>query len=313
MRFGQLKRKVGFAGELLFAVVGMAAVAMPIVLGFVSAPRVRAQSAQAPQAADAPLPSFEVASIKPNHTGGRGRFFSTPDPGRLTATNVTTKMVIEFAYNVKDFQLSGGPGWINSESYDINAKLEDSATEESQKLPEDERRDKIRLMMQSLLADRFKLTLTHEKKELPIYALVLAKGGPKLTPTAYTPPDPNGPKPSGPPQNGPQLMLSIRGKISAVAAPMSGLADILALLPDLGDRLVVDQTGIKGEYDFTLEFTPENVTPKGPQSMESAPPPDPSAPSIFTALQDQLGLRLESTKGSVDTIVIDHIEEPSEN
>jgi bla regulator protein blaR1 len=301
--------KISLGRKLLMAIIGITAFSGPIVFGFMNAPRVRAQRAQT---AEAPLPSFEVASIKPNHTGGRGRFFSTPDPGRLTATNVTTKMVIEFAYNVKDFQLAGGPEWINSESYDINAKLEDSATEELEKLPEDQRRDKIRLMMQSLLADRFKLTLAREKKELPIYALVVAKGGPKLTPTAYTPPDPNGPKPSGPPQNDPQLMLS-RGKISAVAASISGLADILALLPDLGDRLVVDQTGITGKYDFTVEFTQENFTPKGPQSVESAPPPDASAPSIFTALQEQLGLRLESTKGPVDTIVIEHIEEPSEN
>jgi len=221
-------------------------------------------------------------------------------------------MLIEFAYGIKDFQLAGGPPWINSQNYDISAKLEDAEAKELQKLPVDQRGGRIRLMMQSLLADRFKLTLTRETKELPIYALVVAKGGPKLTPTTHTPPDPDGPKPSAPPQNGPQLMLS-RGKINAVAAPISGLADILALMPDLGDRLVVDKTGIQGKYDFTLEFTQENVTPKGPQSLESAPPPDPSAPSIFTALQDQLGLRLESTKGPVDTIVIDHIEQPSEN
>lgn len=305
----RLAEKLSFGRKLLLAAVGVAVVAAPIVFGLANTRRV---SAQSPQTTDASLPTFEVASIKPNHAGGRGRFFSFPDPGRLTATNVTTKMVIEFAYNVKDFQLAGGPGWINSENYDINAKLEDAAAEELQKLPVDQRGDRIRLLMQSLLADRFKLTLNRETKELPIYALVVAKGGPKLTPTTYTPPDPNSPKPSGPPQNGPQLMLS-RGKISAVAAPISGLADILALLPDLGDRLVVDQTGITGKYDFTVEFMQENVTPKGPQSMESAPPPDASAPSIFTAIQDQLGLRLESTKGPVNTIVITHIEQPSEN
>jgi uncharacterized protein (TIGR03435 family) len=310
MRFQRSKRGVSPGMEFLLAAIGMGVIAVAIMFSIVSAPRVRAQ---APQAAAAPLPSFEVASIKPSPTGGHGRFFSTPDPGRLTATNVTTKMVIEFAYNVKDFQLTGGPGWIDSQGYDIEAKVEDSLVAGLEKLPRDARQDQIRLMLRSLLADRFKLTLTHETKELPMFALVVAKGGPKLTPTAFVPPDPNGPKPSTPPQNGPHLMMG-PGKISAVAQPMNRLADLLAMEPDLGGRMVLDQTGIKGNYDFTVEFTQKAPFPNAPlPAGNSTTGADSSSLSIFTAIQEQLGLKLESTKGPVETYVIEHIEQPSEN
>ncbi len=144
MRFPQLKRGVCPVRKVLLAAIGIAVVTGPIA--FVGASRVRAQAAQA---AAAPLPSFEVASIKPSPAGGRGRFFSTPDPGRLTATNVTTKMVIEFAYNVKDFQLTGGPGWIDSQGYDIEAKVEESLVAGLEKLSRDARQDQIRLMLRS--------------------------------------------------------------------------------------------------------------------------------------------------------------------
>jgi uncharacterized protein (TIGR03435 family) len=299
-----LANKLTSSKKLVLAAIGLTAVAGPFMFGIVSTPEVRAQ-----QGAEVPLPSFEAASIKPNHSGTPNHLFGRPSPDRFTTTNIRAKDMIRFAYNLKPFQISGGPGWIDSVGYDVDAKIDDSLVPELQKLPRDQQLVQIRLMLRSLLADRFKLKISHDAKDLPIYALVVAKGGPKLAPTTFSPPDPN---PSGAQQNGPHLMLS-RGKISAVAQPLSGLADLLALVPDLGDRLVVDQTGIEGNYDFELEFTQEIVIRKGPQAMDNAPSPDPSLPSIFTALEDQLGLRLESTKGPVETYVIEHIEEPSPN
>jgi uncharacterized protein (TIGR03435 family) len=325
MRFGQLKRKVGFAGELLFAVVGMAAVAMPIVLGFVSAPRVRAQSAQASHAADAPLPSFEVASIKQDHSGTHNRFFRLGDPSRFVTTNMPAKDLIEYAYNVKPFQVSGGPGWIDSEGFDIEAKVEDSLVAELQKLPRDQQTDQFRLMLRSLLADRFKLTLSRDTKDLPIFALVVAKGGTKLKEVAPTdpqaspapaPPPPPGPG-NGPPSpgRGGLMMMMGPGGVATLSANTVPIDNLVAMLARQLDRQVLDQTGLKGVYSFTLKFTSDTGLGGGPlpPSPDSASSPDTGGTSIFTAIQDQLGLKLESTKGPVETYVIEHIEEPSEN
>lgn len=311
MRFQRSKGKVSAGRKCLLAAIGVAVITGPVLFGLASAPRV---SARAPQATDAPLPSFEVASIKENHSGVLSRLFQFPGPGRFSTLNMPVKDMIEYAYNIKPFQISGGGGgWIDSRGYDIEAKVDDALVPELQKLPRDQRQDQFRLMLRSLLADRFKLSLSHETKELPVYALVVAKGGPKLTPTTFTPPAPDAPKPSSPPQNGPHLLMG-PGKISAVAQPISGLADLLGREPDLGGRLVVDQTGIKGNYDFTVEFTQETPFPNAPlPAGNSAPGADSSSLSIFTAIQEQLGLKLESTKGSVETYVIVHIEEPLEN
>ena len=294
-----------FGEKLLFAliVVGL------IVFGLANAEQLRSQSQPT---INAPRPSFEVASIKPNHSGDR-QYFTMADPRRFTATAMNIKFLIEFAYNVKDFQLSGGPSWINSAKYDIDAKLEDSVVEELLKLPNfNQRLPEIKLMLQSLLADRFKLKLTHETKQLPVLALVVAKNGVKLTPTTFTSPDSNGPKPAGG-RGGPYIGMIAKGKIAAIGMPVSSLADVLPFLPELAGRVILDETGLKGFYDFTLQFTPETAIQNGIQGPENAPAPDSSGPSIFTALQDQLGLKLESTKGPVDIIVIEHIEEPSEN
>jgi bla regulator protein blaR1 len=306
--------------KLLLGLVAAAAVAGPVAFGITDAPAVRAQS-QSSAAGSAPLPSFEVASIKPNRSGSMNRFFRLADPSRFTVTNIPAKDLIEFAYHVQPFQVSGGPAWINSQGYDIEAKVDDSTVAELQKLPQEQRMDEYRLMLRSLLTDRFKLNLGHETKELPIYVLVVAKGGPKLTPTTIpqTPPadaDAKG-RPRGP------MMMMAPGTLTAKDASTSSLAEILGRQPELGGRLVVDQTGLTGKYDFTLTFAPERMMAMpGASDGEgqpmrrpegAPPPPDPNAPSIFTALQQQLGLKLESQKGPVQTLVIENIEKPSEN
>jgi uncharacterized protein (TIGR03435 family) len=145
---------------------------------------------------------------------------------------------------------------------------------------------------------------------MPIYALVVAKGGPKLTPTRFKPPDDGSPVSTLPPQSQPHLLVNL-GTVSGVNQSMNQLAEVLSLLSDIGGRVVQDRTGIPGTYDFDLKYTPQTPLPNGPPA--SNPADDPSAPSLFTALQEQLGLRLESTKGTVDAYTIEHIEKPSEN
>ncbi|HLW98616.1 MAG TPA: TIGR03435 family protein [Candidatus Acidoferrales bacterium] len=306
--------------------IGRGVVAGAVVLGLLGAARAGAQATQAGSAA---LPSFEVVSIKPDRSDD-GRMMFQNTPGKFTMTNTTIKFVIEFAYNIKDFQLSGGPSWISSDHYDINAKIEDSVSAALEKLPPDQRQEQVRLMFQSMLADRFNMKLERETKELPVFALVVAKGGPKLTQTADPPPAPAGDGPVGPPPGfgggggggrgggrGPGRTFMIgRGQINMNGAPLSALADALSRQADIA-RVVVDETGLRGDYDIALKWTPEGPVQLNGQDTNpaagTAPLPDPSGVSIFTALQDQLGLKLESRKAPTETFVISHIDKPSEN
>jgi uncharacterized protein (TIGR03435 family) len=283
-------------------------------LGFFNLPQIRGQSSPT---ASAPLPSFEVASIKPSQSADFGRRIMML-PGRFTATGVTTKFLVAFGYNVKEFQISGGPSWINLERYDIDAKEEDSLEEKLRSLPPDQRGEQLRLRVQSLLADRFKLSVTHESKELPVYALVVAKNGPKLQEAKPGDTYSNGIKgPDGRVHSGMGLMRMGGGEMTGQGIPMANL--VMMLSQQLG-RTVLDQTGMKGNYNVELKWTPDQSQPAMPMGPDSAKPPadnaplpDSSGPSIFTAIQEQLGLKLESTKGPVEILAIDHVERPSEN
>ncbi len=279
----RIAHKLDLARKVLIAGFGMAAVAGPIIFGLMSAPPSRAQE-QAKT--DAPK-EFEVASIKPSAPGGRGVRIQMAPGGRLDVSNVTLKILIQQAYGVKDFQISGGPGWINSDRYDVVAKADGDVG----------RAEQLRPLIQKLLADRFQLTIHRDTKELPVYALVVGKNGPKLKESAS-----NGP--------GAQIRMG-RGVINGQAMGMGMLASELSR--PLG-RTVIDRTGLKGQYEIKLEWTPEDGPGHGPgDGPESAPPPDTTGPSLFTALQEQLGLKLESSKGPVEIIVIDRVEKPSEN
>jgi len=257
---------------------------------------------------------FEVTSIKANGSGSPAHFIDYSDPSRLRVTNEWVKELIEFAYEVQAFQISGGPAWINSSRYDIDAKVDDSIAAEFQKLPIERREVQMRLMLQSLLADRFGLRLGYRTKEVPVYTLVVAKSGPKLTPAASSSAAPADGRVSSAHQ-GPMIMTSV-GRIAAKDMPLSSLAEVLERQPELGSRLVVDQTGLKGKYDFTLQFAPDGArlmhgANSEPSVREQALTS--SGPSIFTAIQEQLGLKLELAKGAVQTLVIENIEQPSEN
>ena len=307
----------GRAGTLAVVLGCAAAVALVLTISplrTVSAPQSASAQGAAPTVApSAPLPSFEVASIKPNRSGDTIGGALMP-PERYTATNLPIKGLIEFAYNVQDFQLSGGPSWITSERYDVDAKVDDSRAGELRKLSFWRRRDQMRLMVQSLLTDRFSLLLSHKTEILPIYALVIAKTGAKLQESKPNKNDSSGAKG----HVGQEGEFSIsQGQLTAQRFSIEGLVWLLSR--PLG-RPVVDRTGLKGNYDFTLQWSPDEghgamakvQTDDGPGTA-AAPLPGSSGPSIFTAIQEQLGLKLESTKGPLDVIVIDYIERPSEN
>jgi bla regulator protein blaR1 len=305
----RLANRLSFARKLLLVAIGSTAIATPVVFGLVNGPsRILAQLQHADGSAVQP---FEVASIKPSRPGDNMvRLFMSP--GKFTTQSETIKEVIRFAYDIKsDNQLSGGPSWISSEKYDIEAKEEDSVAEKLEKLSFEDQAKQIRLMVQSLLAERFKLKVSHQTRDLPVYALVVAKSGPKLTEVPQLAADgKSAPK-------GRYVRMMGPGQLTGTNLNMSFLADVLSGQRELG-RLVVDQTGLKGNYDWTLKWTPDQSVPmfKSPEGASvsgDAPAPDSSGPSIFTALEEQLGLKLEARKGPVETLVIDSIEKPSEN
>jgi uncharacterized protein (TIGR03435 family) len=251
------------------------------------------------------LPPFEVTSIRPNHSGEE-RTAVYFQAGRFVAENASLKMVIAYAYNVKGFQISGGPSWIDSEKFNITAMEEDFFAEGRQRLPWKQYREQLGLMVQSLLADRFNLRVIHQRRELPILALVTAKDGPKMERSVLDTHSAD--------------IRGRRGQLLAKGLSLAQLADFLSWMPEVGIRKVVDQTGIEGTFDLSLRWTFE----QGPSAASpglvtaGAPPdtvalPDASGPSIFTALQEQLGLKLDATKGPVEFLVIDHIDKPSEN
>jgi bla regulator protein BlaR1 len=307
-------RKLDFSRKLLLSALGLMAVASPVVFGLLHGTQSRAQSQI--QNATATSHVYEVASIKPNKSANNMvRLMFLPDG--LSVTNGTLQMLIKDAYRIEDHQISGGPSWLNSEHYDINAKMDSSTADELRKLGEDERMVERQRMLQALLADRFKLTLHRENKELPIYALVVAKGGPKLQEAKPGDTYPNGIKGPDGHAAGPGMMFMGKEGLTVQGIPIAVL--VRHLSRQLG-RTVVDKTGLTGKYDFTMKWTPdERQTPmfKGTEGNQpgtgGTSAPESSGPSIFTAIQEQLGLKLESQKGPVEILVIDYVERPSEN
>jgi uncharacterized protein (TIGR03435 family) len=255
-------------------------------------------------AVDAKPLMYDVVSVKQNKSGpGMMRIMNQPE--RYSTTNVGLKQIIQNAYGLKmPDMISGLPGWADSAAFDIEAKMDAETIAALKAMPKEQADEQRRLMMQAMLADRFKLKVHRETKELPIYSLVIAKGGFKLTDA-----DPNNTYPDG--IKGfdgvsRQGMMSMgHGKLTGQGFGMSGLANLLSMQVH---RLVVDSTGLKGKYDFTLQWTPDEME----GGHQNAAPTE-SGPTIYTALQEQLGLRLDSTKGPVDTVVVDHVEMPSEN
>jgi uncharacterized protein (TIGR03435 family) len=221
---------------------------------------------------------FDVVSVKPNKSNS-DESGTSGHKGLWRATNVTVKNLIQNAYQVLPDQIVGAPAWIDSDRFDIEGKYEeDPATSPA----ESAKRHKLRL--QALLAGRFQFQIHRETKEWPSYILVVGKKGPKLTPS--------------------EANYSLRGgpgRLQCKAVTMDSLAGNLALRLR---RPVVNQTGLAGKFDFTLDFEPEGTAISGAEATK---------PSLFTAVQDQLGLKLEPAKTPVELLVVDHVERPSAN
>lgn len=242
-----------------------------------------------PMAASA-NPAFDVVTIKPSDPNRPGKVFTVRGHQVMTI-NTTLNDLITMAYSVHVRQVVGGPDWLETQKYDITGEPD---------APGQPSTAQLRVMLQKLLADRFKLSFHRDKKELPVYALVAGPKGPTLTKSAG---DPNGL---------PGLFFQGLGVLPARNATMSDLANVMqtAVL----DRPVVDQTGISGRYDFTLKWTPDETQFASMGVRVPPPADDPNAPpGLFTAIQEELGLKFESTKAPVDVIVIDRIERPADN
>ncbi len=315
--------KLSFGRKLLLSAIGIAAVAGPIVFGRVNAPQI---SAQTPAATDAPPPSFEVVSIKPDRSGMISSKYS---PNRYTATYKNAKFFIKMAYGssasrftfpLRDDQVEGGPGWINSKYYDVDAKIEDAMAEQFRQHPE-QLWGPLRLMIRSMLADRFNLQVSHTTREMPAYALVAAKDGPKFLDQKMLPGDayPSLLTPSQPVRGRP-CVPKLGWACMANYMSMADLAVLLSGLPEMS-RPVIDQTGLKDTYFLRLEYEHTHravplfsAQDAGNVDIANLPPPtEQTGPSLVQALEKQLGLKLEPTKGPVDILAIDHIEKPTEN
>jgi uncharacterized protein (TIGR03435 family) len=234
-------------------------------------------------------PAFEVASIRPAVYGSHPRSIQYSAGGRFTASNVPLGALIQEAYAIRGFQLSGGPDWVNSDQFDIVAKADGDAS-----------KAQVRVMLQTLLADRFQLELRRESKEVNVYTLTVGKMGPKLKEVKLDE------------DNAARGMRF--GGIGRIAGVMASMPQFVVMLSDIRlngsailDRPVLDRTGLAGVYDFKLEWSGEE------QSADRTTSTNPAGPSIFTAVQEQLGLKLESTKAAVEFFVIEQAGKPTEN
>jgi uncharacterized protein (TIGR03435 family) len=241
-----------------------------------------------------PSPAYEVVSIKMDKSGAdQDKLITSPDG--LTATNLSVQNLIAAAYHLSNPDvraglraIPGAPGWIVTDLYDVQAKMADSDVAALSKLSDEQKWEQQRLMLQALLADRFKLKLHQETRESSVYKLMPAKGGIKVKPVT---------------EGAATRYDSNRNHIKYFTATMSDLTARLAYL--LG-RPVLDETGLSGKYDISVSWTAE-------QTAQDSPPVSDAGLSLFTALQEQLGLKLEPAKGQVQVVVIDHIERPTEN
>ncbi len=280
--------------------------------------------------------TFDVASVKPAdlpQPDGRGRIMmsgptggpGTKDPGRIHYPYMTLRNLLTTAFDVKNFQISG-PAFLDSERFEVNATM-----------PPDTTRDQFRVMLRNLLAERFKMTSHRETKELPMYALAVAKGGPKMKeapPVPASADDAEAPAPPSQPKIGadgfPIIPLPARGGLFMITMPgrsrlmgeKQTMQDLCLRLTNLLSRPVTDSTGLSARYDFVLTFSGEGMSapagaPAGGAMVPVAPPPaadnvfrpgGEAPPDLFTAVQAQLGLKLEAKKGPVEIVVIDHIE-----
>jgi uncharacterized protein (TIGR03435 family) len=253
-----------------------------------------------PQTTDpnAKLPVYDVASVKPNKANdGMMRIMNHPDG--FSCTNISLKTLIGNAYGIRQDLITGGPGWVDSMGFDVEAKVGAEDVEAFKKLTIRQRNS----LLQSLLVDRFHLKVHHETKILPMYDLLVAKGGSRLKANATVPPSPDAAK--DPEAAKPRGMMTMGpGMLKGQGVPMASITNQLSYALQ---ATVTDKTGLTGDFDFELKWTPDDA---GPANADTSSEPH---VSIFTAVQEQLGLKLQPSKGPADTLVIDHAEQATEN
>jgi uncharacterized protein (TIGR03435 family) len=292
----------------------LTAISVQVLFCLLSAAPTHAQSQPSPT--PTPKPEYEIVSIKPtdpNNRVGRSGLLYTPDG--FTAKNVGGWALLRAAYEVENYQISGAPKWFDTEHFDIEAKMTPALADEIQKLGLQKSQPLRQQMMQALLADRFNLTAHRETKDVPIYSLVIARSGSKLQePKPGETYDHGIKSPEGQPYKDAIFFSGRAGTItmSAQAASMTSLAGVLS---GQLNRPVVDKTGLAGFYDFSFPFAPEEVQSAAvPSSGVPAPAaPESNLPTLMVAIEEHLGLKLESGKGPAPIIVIDRIEKPSGN
>jgi uncharacterized protein (TIGR03435 family) len=248
--------------------------------------------AQAPEAV--PAPSFDVVSIhlSPPSLDGHNHIYNDIHESHFRTGNLSIRDLIQYAYNLPKSQIIGGPQWLNSTMYDIDAKSGPEADTRLKTMSGDDAAQQKRIMVKALLAERFALAAHNEARELPLYNLVLAKGGPRFQPSI---------------RNGTTIDAG-RSRIH-VAGSDDTIGLLARELAQSQGRVVLNKTGLSGRYDLTLRWTPDDA----PLPLLNGAPDPNAPPGLFTAIQEQLGLKLESGKGTVEVLVIDRIEQPSPN
>lgn len=237
--------------------------------------------------ATAQMSAYEIVSVKPSKPGCDVMSFQSP-PGRLMIHCYDLQRLLFVAYNIRlEAKIPGMPGWGYSIPFDIDAKADETTTDAMNRFTEGKQRIQTQRMIQEILADRFKLRVHTETRERPVYDLVIAKRGFKLKPTQM------GDQPDGNYSWG-------SGRIQVRGGPIASL--VYCLSEGLADRIVIDKTGLTGNYEINLTWTPD----------DQQGTPD-AGPTLFTAIEEQLGLKLIPSKGPVDTFVVDHAEKPTEN
>ena len=292
--------------KLVLSTAGIVAVAIASTCGLLGSTPTQAPPQQQNTTATLPAYEYDVVSIKPYKPGSsEGNYAGGYDilPDGFSARNLFLKSLILTAYGVSSDQLLGVPDWLRTEGYDVEARMDEAVAGALQKLSPDDRAHARQQMLQALLADQLKLRVHRESKNLPSYALVIAKDGPKFQ--------------EAKPDETTSISSTRHGETRSITVTAYSISSLVFMLPNTLSYPVVDKTGLSGRYDFKLEWSPAASRLRSPSvgmsEDSTAPLPDSSGTSILTAVQDQLGLKLVSGKNPVEVIVIDHVQRPSGN
>jgi uncharacterized protein (TIGR03435 family) len=302
----------GLCRKLLLSATGLVAVAVLVVFGLANAKQVWARLQTQNGTAATPEFKFDVVSIKPTRLGPQDAWGFQHPNGGILANNISLLMLIQDAFEIYEHdRILGIPNWLSSERFNVEAKLDSNTADEFQKLTKEQRKLVRQQMLQALLADRIKLVVHQETRELPVFLLVLAKSGLKLQESKPNPTDPDA-------TNNPIFGGTVRSEGIIRTGKWIASSDLAGWLSGEIGRTVVDKTGLMGRYDFSVQYTREQDQLQSPPTETGEGQPaqirsDLTFAPLLTAIQQQLGLKLESGKGPVGIIVIDHVERPSEN